>query len=1450
MPRLFRLVALGLIVGAAVISFPESVVLGQQPAGQLKQPGEPIEYQPFFPDRWKAKNQSMKLFPWEGEQVVLLTTTADFDPKTMATFLKRLDVGWKLYADLVGQSPRPFKQHNGKVTFACVPDASFTCGAGCGYMGMTGIEIAGFYRGFNGAPGDYDTVHKDRELFFDYYFYEMGRNYYLFGDRISLFSTGFPVAMRHVCMEDVKKWKDQDTSTRGWIDRFEEAFSKSNVSFEQAFAPFGAKAPFKLNDINGKPFEFADLTILYASGFLKLRKDNGGNEWVKQFHKHLFDCPPSSPSDISGAKGQLLNWVVAASLAAGKDLTPVFRDRWRFPLAPEMWVSLAKVDWKKPGLTADNVFDALPIDQLPLAVAMSRPTFVTPERRKQNLIVGGTFEDGSGGTWKVNTWRQNKAAATVVSSEAKEGRKSVAVRSPLLADDAMYEQTVGVKPNTRYLVSGWIKTKDVVVVEPGGQRGANLSIEGLNGEVSRSLQGTNDWSYVTLVVDSGQRTEVTVRARLGFHFSTAKGEAWFDDLCLIAIGETPTALAPQSSVASKAVVPRDPVSRIVPPAEAVIAAEATKASRPLTNGDFAAGLNGWQVEGGAKGFKTFTLGSEKALTTFGSKKEADTGRLYQCFQVPDDANELRFSLHGGMNMQTTFVALWNGTQLHQRIAAKNDNTPFQVVWNVVPLRGKVVTLEVVDNSSTAWGFIGAHGFKLVTQQLAAATTGKRPVKVTQSTQDDPLTVSLRGHDHAVLSLAVSPDGKSLASGDLYGSTLVWNVADRKLKFELPGTAGANIVGLAFSPDGKLIATGNGKSVKLWDATNGQELKTLSGHTDLIWSVAFSPDSKQLASGSHDKSVKVWDIAKGDEIKTLTGKDGAFLSVAFSPDGKWLAGATSYGESYVMLWETRNWKESQRLSPIHGQVWSIAFSPDSQRLVTASDSGRAAIWDVPSGDELLSLQDRQGQHGQDHMQSHRDKQMKSVAFNHDGSRIVTAADSGSIKIWDAKTEQKLHELSGHAKDARDAAFSPDGKWVASGGGDSLVKVWTLAGRPKAASDGTIVKALVDPQKARAELQSLQGTWRLTNGADFANQLPPALAIKDAHLVIKGETATLLVKSLVLGYLLTIDPTQSPKAFDMLGAEDIWREALSMGIYSLDRDTLQIVWQPHANERPKEFKPASPPTKESPNQPQGGGNVPILKFERMQEPLPRMDSVFDLASWQKASRELNKLRVRVQLGRLEPLDLEEPAGPGYVGIVDVPLSETDGTVPADVWKATSSVNFLVCNVSGLTDATLRQLTTHRGLYGLSLNGKSSVTKDGLALLKTCPHFTGVSLTEVPQSVEFLTALAESNDLRIIEINGPAPSPELLAAIARFKNVESLQLSVVDLTDDILIELAKLPNLRKLSLPKSGDFKLDKPNVTDKGLQAVKAMKKLKRLEMFGHGIDNAKLYEINEQLRAPR
>jgi hypothetical protein len=398
---------------------------------------------------------------------------------------------------------------------------------GLGVGGITGVEVAGFY------DHDYPLVAKQPRAFPHYFFYEFGRNYFLFGDRHSLFATGFAVAMRYVCM-DATGCEDADIKTRQWIERFESQFAGSQVPFGQAFVQFGAKNNIQLRDIDGSPFEYSDLTILYASIVLRLRKEHGGDDWTTRFYEHIYDCLPSAPATPEGATGQLVNWVVSSSLAARKDLTPLFVERWRFPISPELQRALAAVDWAKKDMTARAVFESLPTGVLPGRLAVRLPAFLTAERKKQNLLTDGSFETAAGNDWSASTWRNNPQAVTRVDG-GREGQRAVQIRTTV-ADDVQYRQRVSVKPQTRYLLSGWIKTQGVQIVEKGGSQGANLSLDG-TWEATAPVLGDTDWTYVTLEFDSGPRTEVAVAARLGFFYSTATGTAWYDDLCLIEIDQ-------------------------------------------------------------------------------------------------------------------------------------------------------------------------------------------------------------------------------------------------------------------------------------------------------------------------------------------------------------------------------------------------------------------------------------------------------------------------------------------------------------------------------------------------------------------------------------------------------------------------------------------------------------------------------------------------------------------------------------------------------------------------------------------------------------------------------------------------------------------------------------------------------------------------------------------------
>src|SRR5262249_2369931 len=134
--------------------------------------------------------------------------------------------------------------------------------------------------------------------------------------------------------------------------------------------------------------------------------------------------------------------------------------------------------------------------------------------------------------------------------------------------------------------------------------------------------------------------------------------------------------------------------------------------------------------------------------------------------------------------------------------------------------------------------------------------------VTGPAQDIEPRATLRGHSDTVWTVAISPDGKLLASGSKDKTVKVWDVKTQKVLLTLTGHTG-DAGSLAFSPtDRNVLASGGcgDRSVKLWDIRTGKCTATLAGHTKDIYCLAFSPDGKTVVSGSEDKSIKLWDLA--------------------------------------------------------------------------------------------------------------------------------------------------------------------------------------------------------------------------------------------------------------------------------------------------------------------------------------------------------------------------------------------------------------------------------------------------------------------------------------------------------------------------------------------------------------------------------------------------------------
>ncbi|WP_165071844.1 calcium-binding protein [Paludisphaera rhizosphaerae] len=318
-------------------------------AKELIRPGEPFDYRPMAMDaaKWDAKRVSTWMFPWIGRRIALLTDSLKFDRSIIAEFVSRLDAGWAVYADFVGEVPRLFHHIDGRGTIAAVP-GELTCGGGCGYLGQTGIEVIHFY------ADDYPLAVQSPKAFKNYYFYEMGRNYFVFGDRHSQFGTGFAVFMRHVCMEVLKlEVAPGDQGALEWIETLEGQIEKTDLTFLKAFTMQGG-----LGEKDRRhPNLTANQTDIYASAMMRLRREVGGDRWLRRFYRVLGECPEVTPDSPEGALRQGLIWYVAASTAAGRDLGRYFVDRWRLPLSPSTRKALARAEWGAihPAALLDNI---------------------------------------------------------------------------------------------------------------------------------------------------------------------------------------------------------------------------------------------------------------------------------------------------------------------------------------------------------------------------------------------------------------------------------------------------------------------------------------------------------------------------------------------------------------------------------------------------------------------------------------------------------------------------------------------------------------------------------------------------------------------------------------------------------------------------------------------------------------------------------------------------------------------------------------------------------------------------------------------------------------------------------------------------------------------------------------------------------------------------------------
>ncbi|MBV9229428.1 MAG: TIR domain-containing protein [Chloroflexi bacterium] len=201
--------------------------------------------------------------------------------------------------------------------------------------------------------------------------------------------------------------------------------------------------------------------------------------------------------------------------------------------------------------------------------------------------------------------------------------------------------------------------------------------------------------------------------------------------------------------------------------------------------------------------------------------------------------------------------------------------------------------------------------------------------------------------------------------------------------------------------------------------------TYRGHTGWVHGLAWSPDSKYIASASADRTVQVWEATSGKPLFTLTGHQQRVNSVAWSPDGTQLA--TASNDKTVQIWDTTTGVQRFTYRGHHDWVNSVAWSPDGMLIATASDDKTIQIWDAATGHMVLAYRDHTGW-------------VNAAAWSPDGKLIASASSDKTVRVWDSSTGGNKLVYTGHKQAVNTLLWSPRGLAIASASNDKTVHMW--------------------------------------------------------------------------------------------------------------------------------------------------------------------------------------------------------------------------------------------------------------------------------------------------------------------------------------------------------------------------------------------------------------------------